>query len=137
MGMWRKEVYEGGEGEGNPPVSRAEQLMKMHPDITVIRDMTGHIRITQTFPDKWRNMWVDVEHEEDSQRHYPSVILTSFDFPSHHHITDDLVMDIRKHGLKTIVKVHLEDDEQLTPEVGYNKRLNRYPRDFSASHIRL
>lgn len=133
----------GGEGEIDPPFSRAEQLIQAHPDITIIRDMTGHIRITQTFPAaekihdrlKWRHMWVNVEHEEGSQRHYPSVILTSFDYPRHRDINDDRVWFIRSHGLKTIVKVHVEDDEQVTTEVGYNKRL-RYPRDFKALDIR-
>src|SRR5437588_2924608 len=96
-----------GVGEINPPLSRAEQLIQAHSDITVIRDMTGHVRITHMFPDKWRHMGVNVKHEEDSQRHYPSVILTSFDYPSQHHINDNLVLDIRDHGLKTIIKVHV------------------------------
>ena len=144
--MAKEDILLGGdysEGNGNPPLSRAEELIQAHPDMMVIR-ARDNIRITQTFPDaqtyhdkyKLRHMWVDVEHEEGSQRHYPSVILVSFDYPSHYYfITDKAVLDIRQHGLLTVVKAHVEDDEQVTPEVVYKERL-RYPRDFSAHQIR-
>lgn len=134
MGWRRDEVYEGGGAEWEPPVSRAEQLMKAHPEITVIRDMTGDIFILQTFKHKWRHIHVDVKHEAGSQRHYPTVLIRAYDTPINGHRTEDIVKNIREYGLTTLVKMHVEDDEQVTPEVGYGKR-QRYPQDFTRGQI--
>src|SRR5947207_3116852 len=92
-------IYDG-EGERNPPLSRAEALIQAHPDITVIRDLTGEIEILQTFPDKWRHITVDIEHEEDSQHRYPTVLIRAWESPPHTYPTDNLGLAIRRHGLE-------------------------------------
>jgi len=123
------------EGDINPPLSRAEVLMQAHPDITVIRAFDGDVYIVQTVPEKWRHIWVDVEREEGSQRHHPSVFIYALESPEFTYRMDDTVYEIRKHGLTTIVKVHTEDDGQVTPEVGYAER-RPYPSTFGVRHIR-
>src|SRR5437764_4726638 len=93
-----------GEGGINLPLSRAEQLIQAHPDITVVRDITGAVGIFQRLPDSriWRHITIDVTPVKGSQRHYPSVTLTSYDHPAYHVISDDIVMDIRRHGVTTM-----------------------------------
>src|SRR5260221_6968024 len=129
MAWLRSEVYEGEGSEWEPPVSRAEQLMKAHPDIKAIRGMFGDIRIMQSFPDRWRRLRIDVKHEKDSQRHYPSVVVKAYETPPHTSLSGDLDGIIQEYGLITIVKLHTGDDEQVTPEVGYDKQ-SPYPRVF-------
>lgn len=123
------------EDNGAIPLSLAETFIQANPDITVIRDMIGDIRITQTFPDKWRHITLDVEHEKGSQRHYPTVLIQAYETQTYHYGHEDVVSDIRRHGLITVVKLHVEADELVTPEVGYGERL-RYPRDFGAHYVR-
>ncbi len=123
------------EGDGDLPVSRAEQLMKAHPDIRVMRSefTFGRVEITKKVDDRWREIIVDVEHEEGSQRHYPTVIISAYETPWD--ASNEISNRIRRYGLETIVKVHVEDDEQVTPEVGYDER-QRYPHDFTRRQIR-
>lgn len=136
MGFVRERVYEGGEGDWQPPVSRAEQLMKAHPDITVIREHTGEVFILQTFPDNWRHIWIDVEQEKDSHRHYPNVTVTAFNTPIGMHRADETKWDFIRYGLVTVARVHVEDDEQVTPEVGYRER-KQYPPTSDMGRVKV
>lgn len=138
MAWSRTEVYEGG-GDEWPPVSRAEQLMKAHPEITVIQSILG-LQIVQIFPDKRRHISVDVELEQGSQRHYPTVLFSAYEeppngYPSRYEMRRYDISSYEVYGLTTVVKLHVEDDEQVTAEVGYKKR-PKYPRDFTTSQIR-
>jgi hypothetical protein len=124
-----------GVGEIDPPLSRAEELMQAYPNISVIQSIFFGIEIFQTFSDKWRYLKVDVEHEY-SQQHYPNVIVKAFDYPMGHSITDDVVMNIRRHALTTLVKVHVENGEHVTPEVGYEER-QAYMPELRSGHIKF
>jgi hypothetical protein len=109
--------------------------MKAHPDIKVMRGIVGDMHVLQALPDKWRHLTVDVAHEEGSQRHYPTTILSAWEAPPRTRDTEYLGLHIRRHGLTTIVRVHTEDDEQVTPEVGYDERLP-YPIEYTLPRIR-
>ncbi len=138
--MANNEWIQGGSDEGgyiDPPLSRAEQLIQAHPDITVIREDFGEVSITQKVGHRLRHIFVDVEHEEGSQRHYPTVTLSAWETPrnlSTYEVSQDISRKIRSYGLETIVKVHIEDDEQVTTDVGYDKR-RPYPHDFTSGQI--
>jgi len=129
----RRVVYEGDGGEGEPPVSRAEQLMKAHPDILARRD-DGAILIHQILADQWRNIEIEVQDYENSQEQNPPVLLwadnnslSHHNFASRYYRGDD---EEPHYGLYTFVRVHVDEGGQLTPEVGYSKRY-RYPRHFT------
>ncbi len=124
------------EGERNPPLSRAEELMQAHPDIKVLRSpySRGQIEITQRVENRWRHILIDVEQEKGSQRHYPTIKLSAYETPRNTLPYEDISRQIRSYGLETIIKVHVEDDEQVTTEVGYDKRLP-YPHDFKQDSI--
>ncbi|SRR6266851_2692571 len=125
------------DGKLDPPLSRAEQFMQAHPEIRVLRgEFTfGMVEITQRVEDRWREILVDVEHEEVSKRHYPTVKISAYETPRNVSPYDDISNQIRRYGLETIVKVHVKDDEPVTAEVGYDKR-QRYPHDFTRGQIR-
>jgi hypothetical protein len=118
-----------------PPLSRAEQLLKSHPDIRVMRSeyTFGRVELTQRVNNRWREIVVDVEHEEGSQRHYPSVIISTYETPRN--VDWDSSEQIRRNGLTTLLKLHVGEDEQVTPEVGYKER-QPYPHDFTREQIR-
>src|SRR6266700_7960546 len=126
------QVGSDGEGYRDPPLSRAEELLQTHPDIQVVRGIYGfgEVYITQRVGHRWRNILVDLEHEEVSQRHYPTVVISAYEshrrtYYVHNAWLEETMRNgdirqrhIQRHGLTTLVKVHVEDDEQVTPEVG-------------------
>ncbi len=65
----RERIQSGNDGEGDREalLSDVEELIQAHLDIPVIQFL-GIIDIRQTFPDtdEWRNVSLDVEHEEGS-----------------------------------------------------------------------
>src|SRR6266705_1678724 len=129
------EGKQGSSDEGGyiePPLSRCEELLQAHPDIRVLRSeyLFGLVEVTKRVNDRWRQIDVDVEHEEGSKRHYPTVILSAYETPRNVSPYQDISRHIHRHGLVTIVKVHVADDEQVTTEVGYKPR-QRYPSDFT------
>lgn len=132
------EVYAGRGDDWEAPVSRAEELLQAHPDIRVLRSEfeQGQVEVTRRIEDRWRQIDVDVEHEKGSQGRYPTVILSAHETPRDVSPYDELSKRIRRYGLMTIVKVHVGEDEYVTPEVGYGERI-RYPSDFTRGEVRF
>lgn len=145
--MADSERVQDGSDEGGytkPPLFRYEQLMQAHPDISVVQTRLGELYIYQALPEqRERVIAVEITHEEGSTRHYPSVILRAYERPEWKPSTPATIVDIRRHaeikdirrhGLKTLVKLHVADDEQVTPEIGYEER-QRYPSDYTRRRI--
>ena len=123
-------VGEGSDRNDDPPQSTTEALLQAHPDLTVGRGRLGDVGITQDLPNRdTRNIHISVGRNRNSLgRLYPDVVISGLYLPRY--LAGEKQIRQFTYGLKTLLVIHTEPDEQVHAEVDYTSNHRLIPEDL-------
>jgi hypothetical protein len=128
-------VGEGSDKKDDPPQSTAEALLRAHPDLTVGRGRLGDVGITQDLPNRdTRNIHISVGRNRNSlDKLYPDVTIRGLYLPRY--LAGEKEIRQFTYGLKTLLIIHTEPDEQVHVEVDYSSNHHLIPEDLRSCAI--
>src|SRR6266568_5417282 len=123
------------ERKDDPPHSTVEVLLQVHPDLTVGRGRLGDVGITQVLSNRdTRNIHISVSRNRNApDRLYPDVVISGLYLPRY--LAGEKQIRQFTYGLKTLLVIHTEPDEQVHAEVDYTSNYRLIPEDLRSYAI--